>query len=152
MDTLRDMEYHDGKGELQEWDRVYDYAYYNDLGNPDTGPKYARLVMGGSAEYPYPRRGRTGRAPTETDPNIESRLPLIMSLSIYVPRDKRLGHLRMSDFLTYALKAVAQFLKPELEAICNSTPNEFKSFQDVLKLYEGGGMVSCFLTALCSRV
>ncbi|KAK3418568.1 hypothetical protein EUGRSUZ_H04495 [Eucalyptus grandis] len=128
----------DGTGELQEWDRVYDYAYYNDLGNPDKDPKYARPVLGGSAEYPYPRRGRTGRPPTKTDPNTESRVPVLMSLDIYVPRDERFGHLKMSDFLAYALKAVAQLLKPELESLYDSTPTEFDSFKDVLKLYEGG--------------
>ncbi|PRQ42208.1 putative linoleate 9S-lipoxygenase [Rosa chinensis] len=128
----------DGKGELQEYDRVYDYAYYNDLGNPDKGPDYARPTLGGSSEYPYPRRGRTGRAPTESDPSSESRIPLLMSLDIYVPRDERFGHLKMSDFLAYALKSIAQFIRPELEAVFDKTPNEFDSFEDVLKLYEGG--------------
>ncbi|CAL9003385.1 unnamed protein product [Prunus brigantina] len=128
----------DGKGELQEWDRVYDYAYYNDLGNPDKGPKYARPALGGSSKYPYPRRGRTGRPATETDSNSESRLPLLMSLNIYVPRDERFGHLKLSDFLAYALKSIAQFIRPELEALFDKTPNEFDSFEDVLKLYEGG--------------
>uniref|UniRef100_A0A2N9FI35 Lipoxygenase n=1 Tax=Fagus sylvatica TaxID=28930 RepID=A0A2N9FI35_FAGSY len=127
-----------GTGMLQEWDRVYDYAYYNDLGDPDKDAKYARPVLGGSSEYPYPRRGKTGRPQTKTDPNTESRLKLLMSLNIYVPRDERFGHLKLSDFLGYALKSIGQFLKPELESIFDSTPNEFDSFQDVIKLYEGG--------------
>ncbi|KAJ6413969.1 hypothetical protein OIU84_006720 [Salix udensis] len=128
----------DGKGELKEWDRVYDYAYYNDLGDPDEGTKYVRPVLGGSSEYPYPRRGRTGRAATESDPNTESRLPLLVSLNIYVPRDERFGHLRMADFLGYALKLVVQVVKPGLEGLFDSTPLEFDSFDDIFKLYEGG--------------
>nr|AGT02046.1 lipoxygenase [synthetic construct]CAD10779.2 lipoxygenase [Prunus dulcis] len=128
----------DGKGELQEWDRVYDYAYYNDLGNPDKGSKYARPTLGGSSGYPYPPRGRTGRPATKTDPNSESRIPLIMSLNVYVPRDERFGHLKLSDFLAYALKSIVQFIRPELEALFDKTPNEFDSFEDVLKLYIGG--------------
>ncbi|TKY52225.1 linoleate 9S-lipoxygenase 5 [Spatholobus suberectus] len=127
-----------GKGQLQEWDRVYDYAYYNDLGNPDKGPQHARPVLGGSKEYPYPRRGRTGRPPAKSDPNSESRLNLARSLDIYVPRDERFGHLKLADFLAYALKSIVQVLKPELESLFDSTPNEFDSFEDVLKLYEGG--------------
>ncbi|KAM1095501.1 hypothetical protein EV1_010459 [Malus domestica] len=127
-----------GKGELQEWDRVYDYDCYNDLGNPDKGAKYVRPILGGSSEYPYPRRGRTGRQKTKTDEKSESRLPLAESLNIYVPRDERFGHLKLSDFLVYALKSIAQFIKPELESLLDQTPNEFDSFEDVRKLYEGG--------------
>ncbi|KAK9288082.1 hypothetical protein L1049_016529 [Liquidambar formosana] len=126
-----------GKGELKEWDRVYDYAYYNDLGSPEKGRDYARPVLGGSEEYPYPRRGRTGRAPNKKDPNSEKRLPLL-SLDIYVPRDERFGHLKFSDFLVYALKSLVQVLIPEISSICDKTFNEFDTFQDVLNLYEGG--------------
>ena len=61
-----------------------------------------------------------------------------MSLNIYVPRDERFGHLKLSDFLAYALKSISQFLKPELESLFDSTPNEFDSLQDIPKLYEGG--------------
>ncbi|XP_058760561.1 probable linoleate 9S-lipoxygenase 5 [Vicia villosa] len=134
LETLRG----DGEKELEKWDRVYDYALYNDLGNSDKGPEHARPILGGSAEYPYPRRGRTGRKPAKSDPNYESRLDLELSLKIYVPRDERFGHLKMSDFLAYALKSIVQVLKPELESLFDSTPNEFDSFEDVLKLYESG--------------
>ncbi|KAH0766656.1 probable linoleate 9S-lipoxygenase 5 [Solanum tuberosum] len=128
----------DGTGKLEEWDRVYDYAYYNDLGDPDKGEEYARPILGGSSEYPYPRRGRTGRKPTKTDPNSENRIPLLMSLDIYVPRDERFGHLKMSDFLTFSLKFTVQSLFPAFKALFDNTPNEFDSFEDVLELYEGG--------------
>ncbi|XP_077209998.1 putative linoleate 9S-lipoxygenase 5 [Tasmannia lanceolata] len=126
-----------GTGERQEWDRVYDYAFYNDLGAPDLLPSLARPVLGGSKDYPYPRRGRTGRRHTLTDPNSESRL-ILLSLDIYVPRDERFGHVKMSDFLENAIKAVVQSLLPLLEGLCNGTPNEFVTFQEVLNMYQGG--------------
>ena len=71
------------------------------------------------------------------DPNTESRLPGI-SLDIYVPRDERFGHLKLSDFLGSAIKAVAKALVPALDALVDKTPLEFDTFQDVLNLYEGG--------------
>lgn len=72
------------------------------------------------------------------DPNSESRIPLLTSLDIYIPRDERFGHLKMSDFLAYALKSVVQFLLPEFEDLCDSIHNEFDSFEDILQIYEGG--------------
>ncbi|KAJ4824049.1 hypothetical protein Tsubulata_038929 [Turnera subulata] len=127
----------DGEGQLHEWDRVYDYAYYNDLGDPDKGPSYARPVLGGSTEYPYPRRGRTGRAATKSDPHSESRLPLLLSLSIYVPRDERFSPTKMSDFLASGFTSVAQYAKHALGAIVDSSPGEFDSMEDLLKIYGG---------------
>ncbi|MQM17272.1 hypothetical protein Taro_050241 [Colocasia esculenta] len=157
--------------QLKEWDRVYAYDYYNDLGDPDRDPDYARPVLGGSEDHPYPRRGRTGRPPTKAgkwplrppsalhcphsnsasyncynqlcvlmhaDPKTESRQPVTMSLDVYVPRDERFGHMKMSDFLAYAIKSVSQSLLPALEAAVDTTPFEFDTLQDVMNLYEGG--------------
>ncbi|XP_022999947.1 probable linoleate 9S-lipoxygenase 5 [Cucurbita maxima] len=126
-----------GVGELKEWDRVYDYACYNDLGMPDMSKRFVRTVLGGSKEFPYPRRGRTGRKQAKSDPSCESRLQLL-SLDIYVPRDERFCHLKLSDFLAYAVKSIVQTLLPEIRSLCDKTINEFDCFQDVLDLYEGG--------------
>ncbi|KAL2463813.1 Linoleate 9S-lipoxygenase 5 [Forsythia ovata] len=125
-----------GLGMLKEWDRVYDYSFYNDLGSPEKGQDHERPVLGGS-EYPYPRRGRTGRRPNKKDPKSESRLPLL-SLNIYVPRDEHFSQVKFSDFIAYALKSLGQVLVPEIKSIFDKTFNEFDTFQDVLKLYEGG--------------
>uniref|UniRef100_A0A0D9VXV7 Lipoxygenase n=1 Tax=Leersia perrieri TaxID=77586 RepID=A0A0D9VXV7_9ORYZ len=128
----------DGKiGPYKEHDRIYRYDYYNDLGQPDKGSDQARPVLGGSQEHPYPRRGRTGREPTQADPNSESRLPLL-NLNIYVPRDERFGHLKMSDFLGYSLKAIIEGVLPIIRTYVDTTPEEFDSFEDIMKLYEGG--------------
>eukprot|EP01018_Ginkgo_biloba_P024898 Gb_17673 [translate_table: standard] len=127
-----------GKGERKEWERIYDYDFYNDLGDPDNGQELTRPVLGGSKDFPYPRRGRTGRPPTKTDPSTESRLPLVRGLDIFVPRDERFGHQKMSDFLGDTLKSLVQFLMPELKSVFNPTPNEFDSFEDALKLYSEG--------------
>ncbi|KAK4478086.1 hypothetical protein RD792_017351 [Penstemon davidsonii] len=126
-----------GTGMLKEWDRVYDYAFYNDLGSPEKGKDYARPVLGGSKEYPYPRRGRTGRKPNKKDPKSESRL-FLLSLNTYVPRDELFNQVKFSDFIAYALKSLCQVLVPEIKAVTDKTFNEFDTFQDVLDLYEGG--------------
>ncbi|KAL6278607.1 hypothetical protein ACE6H2_022208 [Prunus campanulata] len=129
----------DDETELQEWDRVYGYAYYNDLGKPHKGPQYARPILGGSSKFPYPRRGRTGRQPTKEDPESETPMMLLLSLLIYVPRDERFGHLKMSDLIAYALKSISQLLRPdELASILVGPQKHFDSLEDVLELYEGG--------------
>ncbi|KAE8658363.1 Linoleate 9S-lipoxygenase 5 [Hibiscus syriacus] len=127
----------DGKGTLKEWDRVYDYDFYNDLAMPEKGPDSHRPVLGGSPNCPYPRRGRTGRMPHKNDPKTESRL-FLLSLNIHVPRDERFSQVKFSDFIAYTLKSLFQVLVPEIAALCDKTINEFDSFQDVLDLYEGG--------------
>lgn len=41
-----------GSGKLKEWDRVYDYTFYNNLEDPNYDLNDGWLVLGGSSEYP----------------------------------------------------------------------------------------------------
>jgi len=77
-----------------------------------------------------------------SDPESESRISIaeaaIFQKLIYVPRDERFGHLKMSDFVGYSLKALADAFVPLLDAAIDLTPMEFDTFQDVLNMFEGG--------------
>ncbi|CAJ1950897.1 unnamed protein product [Sphenostylis stenocarpa] len=129
LETLRG----DGTGRRKECDRIYDYDVYNDLGNPDGGDP--RQILGGSSNFPYPSRVRTGRDKTRKDPNSEKRG------EVYVPRDENFGHLKSSDFLTYGIKSLSQNVLPLLKSAIfdlRVTSSEFDSFDDVRSLFEGG--------------
>ena len=157
-DELRNLRGDDQQGPYQTHDRVYRYDVYNDLGE-------TRPILGGTDEHPYPRRGRTGRKLSQTgkflsgrlrsaieagdlqnkrvspldrsDPRYETRLLPVVETN-YVPRDEVFGHLKMSDFLGYTIKALVDGIIPAIRTYVDLTPGEFDSFKDVLKLYEGG--------------
>ncbi|KAJ8547370.1 hypothetical protein K7X08_010956 [Anisodus acutangulus] len=117
-----------GSGMLKEWDRVYDYAVYNDLGHD-------RPVLGGSKDHPYPRRGRTGRQPTKKDSSLEIRLALL-SLNIYVPRNERFNHVKFKDFLAYGATATGRVIIPQIASLLAKPFNEFNNFKHVLEFYK----------------
>ncbi|XP_054779770.1 linoleate 9S-lipoxygenase-like [Prosopis cineraria] len=129
----------DGTGERKEWDRIYDYATYNDLGNIDKSEDLARPVLGGSTQYPYPRRVRTGRPPSNKDPNSESRLGDDQAFTIYVPRDDRFGNQKLFEFVQYFPKSSMNLVKSYLLKELESKEKEFGSFKSVFEvLYENG--------------
>ncbi|KAF8011508.1 hypothetical protein BT93_J1958 [Corymbia citriodora subsp. variegata] len=125
----------DGKGERKLSDRIYDFDIYNDLGNPDKGIDFARPTLGGS-KIPYPRRCRTGRAPTYTDINAESRVE--KPLPMYVPRDEQFEESKQDTFSTGRLKAVLHNLIPSLKASLSANNHDFNGFSDIDSLYKEG--------------
>jgi len=61
--------------------------------------------------------------------------------AIYVPRDENFGHLKSSDFIMYGIKSLSQDVLPLLKSAIfdlRITSSEFKNFDDVRSLYEGG--------------
>ncbi|XP_022985897.1 linoleate 13S-lipoxygenase 2-1, chloroplastic-like [Cucurbita maxima] len=82
------------KNERKGFERIYDYDVYNDLGDPDVDMKWKRPVLGGSAQYPYPRRCRTGRPAAVSDPSSEHR----GEESFYVPRDEAFSEVKQKMF------------------------------------------------------
>ncbi|CAM0957202.1 unnamed protein product [Alopecurus aequalis] len=116
-----------GRGERKDWERVYDYDYYNDLGNPDN-PEHVRPVMGGTRTHPYPRRCRTGRALSKTDEVTETRKHVI-NLDFYIPPDERFSPGKLAEVLTLGVQAVTHFVVPEMKTMIQG--NNFKSFEQL---------------------
>lgn len=146
LDQLRG----DGKGERLRPDRVYDYDVYNDLGNPDKGQElYSRSILGGSEEYPYPRRCRTGRARTKTDHASER--PVELAELVYIPRDERFEHTKKSDFLGSSIKSFAHAIMPAIEMMFERS-TEFEGIHAIKELYSKGvDLISCTSNTLSAK-
>lgn len=125
----------DGKGVRKLCDRVYDFDVYNDLGNPDKGIDLTRPTLGGK-NTPYPRRCRTGRLPSDTDLQAESRVEKPHPL--YVPRDEQFEESKKNAFSFGRMKAVLHNLVPLLMANISANNRDFKCFSDIDSLYSEG--------------
>uniref|UniRef100_A0A0E0ENB7 Lipoxygenase n=1 Tax=Oryza meridionalis TaxID=40149 RepID=A0A0E0ENB7_9ORYZ len=125
-----------GTGQREADDRVYDYDVYNDLGNPDSNGDLARPILGGSKQFPYPRRCRTGRPPSKKDPKSETRKG-----NVYVPRDEEFSEVKNAQFLLKTLQSVLHAAVPAAQSalIDNLSLNlPFPSFFVIDKLFEDG--------------
>lgn len=125
----------DGQGVRKLSDRAYDFDVYNDLGNPDRGIDFARLTLGGQ-KIPFPRRCRTGRLPTDTDMNAESRVE--KPHPTYVPRDEQFEETKRNTFSNGRLQGVLHNLLPSLMANISANNHDFRSFSDIDSLYSEG--------------
>lgn len=125
-----------GQGTRKPWERVYDYATYNDIGNPDKSRELARRTLGGNANFPYPRRCRTGRLPTKKDTSAESVLE--MGANYYVPRDEAFEQTKQETYIGNSLKGVIHQLVPSLINYFKEVHEEFQCFNDVDRLYQDG--------------
>ncbi|XP_052186308.1 linoleate 9S-lipoxygenase 5-like isoform X2 [Diospyros lotus] len=120
----------EGTRERKEWERSYGYDFYNDLGNPAKGPEGIRPVLGGSAKYPYPRRGRTG-CPGNNQDHATERKEETVRLDVYVPPDERLSPKKLSALISKAVRAAVQFLLPEIKLL---SAKDISSFESLTKL------------------
>lgn len=123
-----------GKGERKMHERIYDYALYNDLGNPEKSD-LSRPAIGGE-ERPYPRRCRTGRSPSKSDPLSEKRVE--KPRPIYVPRDETFEEIKQNTFSAGRLKAALHNLIPAIASTLSSSDIPFTCFSDIDKLYNDG--------------
>ncbi|KAJ9549522.1 hypothetical protein OSB04_022065 [Centaurea solstitialis] len=124
-----------GKGERKPHDRIYDYAPYNDLGNPTSPKTWPDRVLGVPAR-PYPRRCRTGRPQTKSDPESETRIE--KPHPVYVPRDETFEEIKQDTFSAGRLKALLHNLIPSIAATLSASDISFQCFSDIDKLYNDG--------------
>ncbi|KAL9321209.1 hypothetical protein ACSQ67_013048 [Phaseolus vulgaris] len=122
-----------GKGVRKRCERVYDYDVYNDLGNPEKGRENMRPILGGTTEYPSPRRCRTGRPSTTTDRKCESRVN--SSVETYVPRDEVFEGRRKKSLDEEKLKGTTRNLIPFVRS-CMNKCGDFKQLSDVQQIYK----------------
>ncbi|KAK2388618.1 linoleate 13S-lipoxygenase 2-1, chloroplastic [Trifolium repens] len=123
-----------GEGERKDSDRIYDYDVYNDLGDPDTNIELKRPILGGSKQYPYPRRCRTGRKPSDADPRYETR----SSLNFYVPRDESFSETKQTQFNTSTISLGITAVIQSLDTILTDPNLGFASFEDIETIYKEG--------------
>ncbi|RDX80322.1 Linoleate 13S-lipoxygenase 2-1, chloroplastic, partial [Mucuna pruriens] len=122
-----------GEGECKSCDRIYDYDVYNDLGDPDTNIHLKRPVLGGTKQYPYPRRCRTGRKHSDADSLSEKK-----SSRFYVPRDEVFGEMKQTQFTTSTVSLGLNAIFESLDTILTDPDLGFLSFEDIDTLYKEG--------------
>ncbi|KAJ0876564.1 putative linoleate 13S-lipoxygenase [Helianthus annuus] len=119
-------------GPRKKEDRIYDYDVYNDLGNPDKDPELARCVLG-TEKNPYPRRCKTGRPPTKSDPLSESR-----SSDVYVPRDEAFSEIKNLTFNAKTVFSVLKAVIPSVETSMIDQDLGFPYFTAIDSLFNEG--------------
>ncbi|GJN03936.1 hypothetical protein PR202_ga21436 [Eleusine coracana subsp. coracana] len=122
-----------GRGQRKSTDRIYDYDVYNDLANPDSNADLARPVLGGSKQFPYPRRCRTGRPATKNEPKTESR-----GGDNYVPRDEAFSEEKLLQFSVTTVQSVLSAVVPAAQSALIDPNLGFPSFFVIDKLFEDG--------------
>ncbi|KAM6578937.1 hypothetical protein CsatB_030774 [Cannabis sativa] len=121
-----------GEGERKRFERIYDYDVYNDLGNPDKSHDLKRPILGGK-EHPYPRRCRTGRPRTKTDPASEQN-----SASVYVPRDEAFSEIKQITFSANTVYSGLHALVPSLQTALLNPSLGFPYFRAIDSLFDDG--------------
>ncbi|KAK9072572.1 hypothetical protein SSX86_009007 [Deinandra increscens subsp. villosa] len=119
-------------GPRKKHDRVYDYDVYNDLGDPDKNPELARPVLG-TKDFPYPRRCKTGRDRTKSDPLSESR-----SGGVYVPRDEAFSELKNVTFSAKTVYSLMHAVLPSIRTCMIDKELGFPHFTSIDMLFDKG--------------
>nr|XP_043612882.1 linoleate 13S-lipoxygenase 2-1, chloroplastic-like [Erigeron canadensis] len=119
-------------GPRKKHDRIYDYDTYNDLGDPDKKPEFGRPVLG-TKDLPYPRRCKTGRGRTKSDPLSESRCS-----GVYVPRDEAFSELKHLTFSAKTIFSVMHAVVPSLQTCMIDKELGFPHISSIDSLFHKG--------------